>query len=679
MKRIICVVVGLALAVSSATAALTVTSPNGGENWPKGGTKLITWTAAGVSGNVKLVLFKGGVKYGDIASSVPASQQSFSWVVGACDIGTAPEATDYKVKVRTLDNTMSDSSNGNFTIGPSGPGPGPGPDFALTAPNGGESWPRGSARDITWNPGVTSGYIRLDLYKGGTNSANYLGCIKTMTAAAAGKYSWHVGDREGMTPAAEGSDYYVVIHAYTPDLKDPGNGPFAIAPADHQATPSAKAARAKVSTASFSLTNPRRGDRWYKGTGYTITWTTGGLNESPVRLDLLNIDGSTLVLPIAENIPNNGQHFWAVPMSLPDAETLYRVRIRTMDNAHSDMPAAFYIVKAKPVSGPPSIKVTAPGGPSQLGTGLTYAISWTSTCGTSVNGPTDDFFTIELMNGAGSTRVRWLLENARATYDGGNPDGSHSWHWDWKIAVNETAGTYRIRVTNLTGKCVGLGEAFPVVYRQEHYDYEVVPRVQNCFYLLSWCCANKLHPRDLTLRRLEGVPGLARVGFYFYQSDDELYGFSLQQHLVLRSLLRVGDEHWYKDMGHLVEAKMTIERQWRTDLSHVMNPCLGGVVLLSQSVPCENGDPNAPTRTAPPQIGGQKVPIDTGQGDVWLVDLTQPYLILMNQGYPDLGLMLYAATESLPFEPTPGEYYMHGNAECYKVTLRFRFAKDILQ
>ncbi len=108
-----------------------------------------------------------------------------------------------------------------------------------------------------------------------------------------------------------------------------------------------------------------------------------------------------MVLPIAENIPNNGQHFWAVPMSLPDAETLYRVRIRTMDNARSDMPAAFYIAKAKPSSGPPTVKVTAPGGPSQLGAGFTYPIRWTSTCGKSVNGPTDDAFDIELMNAAG--------------------------------------------------------------------------------------------------------------------------------------------------------------------------------------------------------------------------------------------------------------------------------------
>ena len=660
----------LVFAVGSSAASLTVTSPNGNENWPQGSTHLITWSAVGVSGKVKLVLFKADVKFGDIASDVSASQQGYSWVVGTCDAGTAPDGADYKVKVRKLDNTMGDMSNGTFTIGP--PGPGPGPAFALTSPNGNESWPLGSTRLITWNPGVTTGYVRLDLYKGGSAPANLMGCITSMTPAATGKYSWHVGDRDGMTPAALGNDYFVVIHAYTPDLKDPGNGPFTIAPPDPRL--SVKAARAAVSISSFSITNPRRGDRWYKGTGYTITWTTGGLDESPVRLDLVKIDGSTLVHSIAENIPNNGQHFWAVPMSLPDIETLYRMRIRTMDNAHSDTPAAFYIAKAKPPSGPPAIKVTVPGGPSQVGTGSSYAIRWTSTCGTSVNGPTDDAFDIELMNAAGSTRVRWLLERGQGTYDGGNPDGSHAWHWDWVIPWNETSGTYRIRVTGLSGNCAGLGEPFQLVYQQEHNEYVVIPSYQNCFYILDWCCQGSLHPTDLAVRGLEGVPGLARVGFFYYKTDDKVYGFSLRLNIVLRSLLRMDNEYWYKDKGHLQEAKMTIERQWRTELTTAVNPNLGGVVLLSQSVACENGNPNATGRSAPPAMPGAATPINTSQGNVWVVDLTQPYLLLTQSGKPDLGLMLYPVHESSPCE---GDSYMCGNAECYKVTLRFRFAKDI--
>ena len=666
MKKVFFFVVCLALVVSSAAASLTITSPNGGENWPKGSTKLITWTAAGVSGNVKLVLLKAGVKIGDIVASVPASQQSYSWTAGTYEGGAADPASDYKIRVRTIDNAQNDTSDGTFTIGPSGPAPA----FALTSPNGGESWPRGSTRLITWNPGAATGSVRIDLYKGGTSSPHYLGCIKTMTAAATGRYTWPVGDREGMTRAAEGNDYYVVIHAYTPDMRDPGNGPFTIAPAKHVASP--KSAATKVSTGGlFGLTNPRRGDHWYKGTGYTITWTTGGLSASPVRLDLLNINGTAVVQPIAENIPNNGKYFWAVPMSLPDAETYYKIRLKTMDGTHVDTSGTFPIAKAKPVSGPPTVKVTFPGGPSQLGTGFTYAIRWTSTCGTSVNGPTDDFFTIELMNGAGSTRIRWLLENARAAYDGGNPDGSHSWHWDWKIPVNEAAGTYRIRVTNLTGHCVGIGEPFQLVYRQEITRLELEPQsVQNCHHTFS---VSYPHASWSVFRTQKGDMKHARVGFCWRTWSDDT------QYAAYRSRVVFGNEDWYKGKGHVIKATLAITQEWVHPASawglmpHY--PVLGGVVLLNTQVFCppegETGQWPAPAAMGTPEA------IDASQGAFWEVDITQAYRALTENGLPDRGVILYSTLDSCPC--APGQACAEYGVAWYDVHLKITFAKDILE
>ena len=679
----------LVLSVGSSAAILTVTSPNGNENWAQKSPHLITWTAIGVSGKVKLVLYKAGGEVGDIVSDIPASQQSHMWNVGVCDAGLAPVGTDYKVKVRTLDNSLADQSNGMFTIGrPLREFPGPGPTFALTAPNGGESWPRGSLRTITWNPGIATGSVRLDLYKGGTAPANIIGSIKTMTAAATGKYSWPVGDREGNTRAPEGNDYYVVIHAYTPVIRDPGNGPFTIAPPEHVA---AKAAKTAASFSSFKITNPRRGDRWYKGTGYAIAWTTGGLEGSPVRLDLMALDGTTLVQSIAESVANNGQHFWAVPMSLPDAETLYRMRIQTMDNTHSDTPAAFYIVKANPTSGPPAIKVTVPGGPSQVGTGSTYAIRWTSTCGTSVNGPTDDFFVIELMNAAGSTRVRWLLENARATYDGGNPDGSHSWHWDWKIAVNETAGTYRIRVTNLTGQCVGLGAPFQLVHPQEIKDHTVRPVVHNCFYLGNWVfwgdASLESNVANLAAWHMDGGdPAMARVGYRWFVNNTFRNAvlndrFGIVHQIILRSFLSVSPD-WYKDKGRgVLDAKLVITRKWamppNVEITVGTQPCLGGVVMLDKVPGCQ-GTPNPQAVNWAPVLSGVRIPVAAGSGDRWEVDVTDFYRIKVQQGKPDLGWILYPYHES---DPGPGTdcycQYVYQNVERYDVLLKIRMAKDI--
>jgi hypothetical protein len=692
MKRIIFVLSAcFVLAAGSSAASLTVTSPNGNENWVGGSTHLITWTATGVAGKVKLVLFKAGVKLGDIGSDVTASLQSYSWVVGSYDAGTAPPAGDYKIKVRTLDNTLSDMSDGTFTIGP--PSPSPGPAFALTAPNGGESWPLGSTHLITWNPGAATGSVRLDLYKGGTNPNNIIGTITTMTAAAPGQFSWHVGDREGNTPAALGEDYYVVVHAYTPDMKDPGNAPFKITASEsHAGAAHAKTAQSHIKLSSFALTNPRRGDRWYKGTGYNIAWTTGGLEGSKVRLDLMQLDGTTLVQPIAENIPNNGQYFWAVPMSLPDAETLYRMRVRTMDNAHSDTPAAFYITKAKAASGPPAIKVVAPGGPAQLGTGYKYAIRWTSTCGTSVNGPTDDAFDIELMNAAGTARARLLLESGKAAYDGGNPDGSHSWHWDWSAAFNETPGTYRIRVKDMAGQCVGLGEPFALVHPQAFVEYTIKPVVNNCFYLGNWVFWGD-HSLEANVANLAawhmagGDPAMARVGYRWFVNNTFRNAvlndrFDITHQIILQSFLAVSPD-WYKGKGQAVmSAKLVITRKWtmpvpNVEISVATQPCLGGVVMLDKIPGCQS-TPNPQAVNLPPALSGLKIPVASGQGDTWEVDVTDFYRVKIQTGTPDLGWVLYPYYLS---DPGPGTdcncQYVYQNVERYDVFLKIRMAKDI--
>lgn len=689
MKSRFFIVICLFAAGSAFAAPLTVTSPNGGENWPLLSVKNITWTSD-AGGNIKIILFKGGSRLGDIAG-VPASQHSYSWTVGSYEGGTAPQGTDYKIKIRTLDNTQSDLSDQVFTIGSAGPEPGPAPAFGLTAPNGGESWPRGNTRLITWNPGNATGSVRLDLYKGGTAPTNLIGTITSATSAAPGQYAWVVGDRQGMTRAAEGNDYYIVIHAYTPDMKDAGNGPFTIASQQHLASAKVRTSAA-LPIQAFAFTFPRRGDHLYKGTGYSITWTTGG-TASPVRLDLLDVKGTTVVLPIAENIANSGTFFWAVPMSLPDAETLYKMRLRTMDATRTDIVGPFPIAKAKPVSGPPAVKVTAPGGPSQLGAGFTYAIRWTSTCGRSANGPTDDFFTIELLRAADSTRARWLIENARAVYDGGNPDGSHSWHWDWNIPANETAGSYRVRVTSVSGQCAGLGEAFPLVRQQTLATYTIKPSVRNCVNLGDWQWWGddpmEAHTADLAFWGLKGGPAdLARVGFRYFlntvKNDPlDIYPSNYIHQIRLWSYLAVRPD-WYKDKGQgVVSAKLIIKRKWKMPLptgyervAEATQPCLGNIVLLDKVPQCP-GNPSPYTLT-PLDVSGPRKPVPAASGDVWEVDVSDFYRVKALQGEPDLGWAL------LPYylsDPGPGKdcrcQYIYQNVEGYEVVLEVRMAKDI--
>jgi len=660
-------------------ATLHIKKPNDGEPLKLGTPFTITWTSDGITNPLKLMLFRNGTQMGDIVDNLDASTKSFAWTVGNYIGGPAPAGSGYRIRVKAKNTSISDDSDDTFTICDT--------PFALTAPNGGESWPQGSTRLITWDPCGLTGSVRLDLYQGGTDFSHRIGTITSSTNASRGKYSWHVGYPEGNPVGSRfpvGSDYYVVIHAYTPDLRDPGNGAFTIAPE--------KFVKPVDRAQTFSLTMPRRGDRWYKGTGYTITWSTGGL-DAPVRLDLVKPDGSTLVQPIAKNISNNGHQFWAVPMSLPDADTFYKMRIRTMDNAHSDTVGPFTIAKAKAPAGPPAIKVLAPGGPGQLGTGIKYPIRWTSTCGKSVNGPTDDAFDIELMNAAGTVRARRLLESGLATYDGGNPDGSHSWHWDWQVPWNETAGTYCVRVTSLSGHCAGLGAPFQLVYQQEIKEYTIKPVVvRNCFYLGNWTFFGE-QPMTGNVNKLwawymdGGNPALARVGYRFFVNNTWKTAihnsrFEYVHQVILRSFLAVSPD-WYKDKGKAVlEAKLVITRKWampvpNPEIQEATQPCLGGVVMLDNAPGCQSV-PNPDVVNFPPALSGLHIPVASGQGSQWQVDVTDFYRARILNGKPDLGWVLY------PYhgvDPGPGDdcgcQYVYQNVERYDVVLKVRMAKDI--
>ena len=96
------------------TATLSVTSPNGGENWTAGSVHNITWTTTGTVANVKIeVSTDGGANYSTIVAST-ANTGSYSW--------TVPNTPGANIRIRVSDaaGTASDASDGNFTIAAAG-------------------------------------------------------------------------------------------------------------------------------------------------------------------------------------------------------------------------------------------------------------------------------------------------------------------------------------------------------------------------------------------------------------------------------------------------------------------------------------------------------------------------------------------------------------------------------
>lgn len=203
----------------SAAASLVLTAPNGGETLTLGQTAQITWSASGVSQNLKLQLINnsGGV-VGVIARNIASSPNAFSWTVGQLYDITAP-AGNYKVRVRTIDGAYQDASDAVFAIAAGSVQP---PSLKLAAPNGGESWSQGAVKTVSWTGANLSGNNRLELWKGNAK----VGVIKSNLPAASGSFAWPAGhSTAGM--AGEGTDYKVKV-INSSGLEDAGDNFFAI-------------------------------------------------------------------------------------------------------------------------------------------------------------------------------------------------------------------------------------------------------------------------------------------------------------------------------------------------------------------------------------------------------------------------------------------------------------------
>ena len=128
--------------------AITVTSPNGGENWQRGTSHTVTWSYTGNPGStVKIVLVKAGAEVGTIIASTPTGSGgtgSYTWAISP----TGSTGSDYKVSVQSVSQpTVKDTSDNVFTLTPAGTAT---PTITVTSPNGGETWQRGTSHAVTW-------------------------------------------------------------------------------------------------------------------------------------------------------------------------------------------------------------------------------------------------------------------------------------------------------------------------------------------------------------------------------------------------------------------------------------------------------------------------------------------------------------------------------------------------
>ncbi|MHC1725922.1 MAG: Ser-Thr-rich GPI-anchored membrane family protein [Syntrophobacteraceae bacterium] len=386
--------------VLSSSGAITLISPNGGEQWKPGTTETIYWTYKGTAGaKVKIELFKGGALKSTLAASTSigtGGSGSLDWAIPASQTAGA----DYKIKISsTGSSAISDTSRSNFTIESA-------PAFVITAPAGGEKWMRGDSRTISWTyTGDPGSSVRIDLLKGGRVLSNVTRNAP-VGANGSGSFSWTIPESQ-----APGSDYQLRIATSTGERASTGNA-FSI-------------------TGGISVSYPYSGDSWAAGSVHSLKWSYDGNPGPRVKIELLK--GGVVNTTISESTPigidGSGSYEWLIKTGQAPG-TDYSIRITSRsDSACTGVSRNNFTIVS------PGFTISSPSyWSSSWPAGTTQKISWdyVGDPGPSVN--------IDLLKGG------QVSQTIAAGASKGN-DGSGSYYWT--VPGGQTPGTdYGIRITS---------------------------------------------------------------------------------------------------------------------------------------------------------------------------------------------------------------------------------------
>ncbi len=372
-----------------AAPIITITSPNGGEEWYATGNYEISWSSVGsVSDNLTLEYSTdGGVAWNTIATAV-ANTGSYLW--------TVPDVISSNCLIRIIDANrpeVTDTSDAQFSIIP--------PTITVTSPNGGEMWVVGTQHDITWtSTGADVGAIRNDLTieystDGGTT-------WKTINTGQGndGVYTWTIPDDVSQNCRVR------IYDATRPATQDISDADFTITPP------------------TFNITSPNGGESWIVGTTHQITWESIGSVSDDLKLEYSKDNFVSDINLIADNIPNTGSYSWTIPDDVSNT-----VKVRITDNlntvATDTSDTSFSIAN-------PVITITSPNGGELWTAGDTEQITWTWT------GAVSDDLKLEYSKDNFVSDINLIADNIPNT-------GSYSW-----VVPNDVSTTVRVRITDNT-------------------------------------------------------------------------------------------------------------------------------------------------------------------------------------------------------------------------------------
>ncbi len=265
--------------------SISVSAPNGGEDWAIGSSQNITWQSQNQEGDVNIeASHDGGLTWSPVVANTQ-NDGEYAWTV------TGPPTTQGRLRVcSALYLDTSDISDANFIIRGS-------PVLILTSPNGGENWKSGTTHTITWDSLDIQGNIKIELSRDfGTTWTTIVS-----NTANDGSYGWNI------TGTNTARAKIRVSSVADSSLKDVSAFDFSILP-------------------SITVTSPSTTGNWVLGSTRNITWTSAG-TSGDVKIEISYDAGNTWNI-IAANTQDDGSYTWTVA---GEVGALARIKVSTLD------------------------------------------------------------------------------------------------------------------------------------------------------------------------------------------------------------------------------------------------------------------------------------------------------------------------------------------------------------
>ncbi len=373
-------------------SGLTVSAPNGGENWQVGSVHNITWARTNAPGAVAIQLMRNyptGTWESIIDSC--ANDTSYAWTV------TAPGSTTARVRVYPLTTpAYADTSNANFTITVP-------QSITVVAPNGGENWVIGTQHYVTWSWTGTINTVAIEAKLNYPNG-NWQQVANNINNT--GSYLWTVAG--------------TASNAVRLRVRTPGGG-----------------AVGDTCDANFSLiqpiirvTAPNGGETFAVDSVREISWISAGVTGN-VSIELNRAYPTGTWESIAADVTNNGSYMWTVAGT---TSTTARVRVRSVTNTTiGDSSDTDFSIS---VTIPPSITVTNPNGGELWAIGSQQPIEW------------------QAAGFTGAVRIQVNRTYPTGTWEVISDSATNSGTFTWTVA-GAASTTSRIRVLSRNNTAIG--------------------------------------------------------------------------------------------------------------------------------------------------------------------------------------------------------------------------------